>query len=171
MINRYIFDLDNTLIYTNILNNNSYNYALQQQGLEPILDYERITRDIVFIKYPHLNNELKNKIIELKQEFFVNNIQDTRPNKTLFKTLKSHNNDYCVLWTSADEARVQALLEYYIISDDFKKILFSKKSNVLQDVERICELFGCKSEQLVFYEDNWETIKKLQEFNLKIISV
>ena len=171
MINRYIFDLDNTLIYTNILNNYSYNYALQLQGIAPILDCKRITRKIVYIKYPHLNNMLKDKIIELKQEFFIKNIQDTKPNEPLLKFLKSQNADYCVLWTSADKARVQALLEYYKISDDFMKILFSKKSNVLQDVDSICELFSCKSEQLVFYEDNWEAIKKLQELNIRVISV
>lgn len=67
---RYVFDLDNTLIYTDSLNNDSYNYALSLQGLAPINDCKRITRDIVFKKYPNLNNVQKNKIIELKQEYF-----------------------------------------------------------------------------------------------------
>lgn len=171
MITRYVFDLDNTLIYTNLLNNNSYNYALILQGLAPIFDCERITRDIVFMKYPHMNHEQKKEILKLKQEFFINNIQDTEPNKQLLKILKYQNTDYCVLWTSADEARVQALLIYYIINNAFKKIIFSSKINVLQDIEKMCELFGCKSEQLVFYEDNGEAIKKLQQLTLNVISV
>lgn len=171
MIDKYVFDLDNTLIYTNLLNNNSYNYALNRQGLGSISNCERITRDIVFMKYPHMNNEQIEEIIKLKQEFFVNNLQDTKPNKSLLSILKSQDANYCVLWTSADETRVQALLEYYIVSTAFKKILFSNKINVLQDIEKMCELFGCKSEQLVFYEDNWETIKKLQQLNCNVRSV
>lgn len=171
MMYRYIFDLDNTLIYTNALNNKSYNYALQLQALSPISDCERVTRDIVLIKYPHLNNEIKRKIIELKQEFFVGNIHETKPNESLLKILKSQKTEHCILWTSADETRVNALLEHYKIDNSFKKIIFSNKTNVSQDVESMCQLFGCTSEHLLFHEDNQEVIKKLKELNLNVISI
>lgn len=35
---RHVFDLDNTLIYTDLLNNDSYNYALNLLGLATIVD-------------------------------------------------------------------------------------------------------------------------------------
>ncbi len=166
---RYVFDLDNTLIYTNLLNSDAYNYALNLQGLGPINDCKRITRDIVFKKYPNLNNVQKNKIIKLKQEYFVNNLERTIPNKELLQVLKTHNVEYCILWTSADEIRVKAILDYYDISNAFRKILFSNKIEVIQDIKKICELFECCSEQLIFYEDNPRVIKELQQLNLHVI--
>lgn len=171
MLYIYIFDLDNTLIYTDLLNNNSYNYALIQQGLEPIDNYTRITRDIVFINYPHLNNEQKSKIIRLKQEFFINNIHNTQPNTPLFAILQSQDTEHCVLWTKADKIRVETLLAYYKINNSFKKILYSDKVNISQDVEKICELYKCKPEQLVFYEDNQYVIRKLQQLGLNAVPV
>lgn len=170
-MNRYVFDLDNTLVHTNLLNNNSYNYALNQLDLEPIYNCRRITRDVVFMKYPQLNDNQKKKIVEIKQEFFITNIKDTKPNKPLLKILKSQNVDHCLLWTSADKTRVNALLEYYKLFDAFKKILFSSKINVLQDIEKICRLFGCGPRQLVFYEDNLRTIEDINELNLNVITI
>ena len=171
ILDRIVFDLDNTLIYTDLLNNDSYNYALSQQGLPLIKDCVRITRDIVFVNYPHLNNKQKKEILRSKQEFFVNNIQRTKPNISLLKVLQFQNAEYCFLWTSAEEIRVQALLEYYNINNAFKKILYSDKINVVQDIEKLCELCECKSEQLTIYEDNYAVIKKLRQLKLNVISV
>jgi len=64
---RHVFDLDNTLIYTDSLNNDSYNYALKKLGLATINDCKRITRDVILSKYPEINSFQKNEIIELKQ--------------------------------------------------------------------------------------------------------
>lgn len=166
---RYVFDLDNTLIYTDLLNNRSYNYALNHHGLMAINDYKRITRDIVFKKYLNLNDVQKNRIIELKQDYFINNLQSTIPNTPLLKVLKSHKIQFCILWTSANKIRVKALLEYYNIYNAFKHILFSNKINVPRDVVRICGFLRCNPGHLVFYENNCEVISGLQRLNLNVI--
>jgi len=80
IMKRYIFDLDNTLVYTDSLNNDSYNYALKKLGLASINDCKRITRDVILSKYPELNSFQKNEIIELKQKYFMNNLKRTSPN-------------------------------------------------------------------------------------------
>lgn len=167
---RYVFDLDNTLIYTDLLNNRSYNYALKCHGLVAISDCKRITRDIVFKKYPHLDNVQKNEIIELKQDYFVNNLKSTAPNTLLLKALRSYKTQFCILWTSASKTRVKALLEYYNICNMFKYTLSSNKINVSQDIIKICRLLRCNSRHLVFYENNCEVIKELQRLRLNVIS-
>lgn len=167
-IKRHIFDLDNTLIYTDSLNNDSYNYALNLLGLASINECKRITRDVVFNKYPDLNSVKKNEIIELKQKYFVNNLKRTLPNISLLQVLEAQNIDLCILWTSADEARVLAILEHYKISNAFKKIIFSSKTEVMQDIEKICELLECSFEYLIFYEDNQRVVQILQQLKLNV---
>lgn len=127
---RYVFDLDNTLIYTDLLNNISYNYALNLLGLSKIENFKRITKQIVFEKYAHLDNEIINKIIEIKKKHYIDNLDCTRPNQLLINFLKEQNNEHCILWTSAEEWRVLAILEYYNIKSKFKKIIFSEKTMV-----------------------------------------
>lgn len=168
---RYVFDLDNTLIYTDALNNESYNYALKLLGLASIEDCKRITRNVVFNKYPELNNNQKNEIIELKQKYFASNLKQTIPNSSLLLFLEAQNVEMCMLWTSADETRVLVILEHYKIRNAFKKILFSNKFKVIQDIEKIREIFECDLEHLFFYEDNWIVIQDLKQLKLNVISV
>lgn len=166
-----MFDLDNTLIYTDSLNNDSYNYVLNLQGFPPINDCKRITRDIVFNKYTDLDIIRRKEIIELKQEYFVNNLSNTTPNISLLQVLEAQNVEFCMLWTSAEETRVLAILEYYNISNAFKKILFSNKAKVIKDIEKICEFFECDLEHLVFYEDNLRVIQDLQKLKLNVCPI
>jgi hypothetical protein len=77
----------------------------------------------------------------------------------------------CILWTSADETRVLAILDYYKISNAFKRVLFSSKLEVVKDIEKICEILECGFEHLIFYEDNQRVIQDLQRLNLNVISV
>lgn len=168
---RHIFDLDNTLIYTDSLNNASYAYAMNQHGLSPIDDCKRITRDVVFNKYPDLEDAKKNAIIALKQEYFMSNLTSTIPNVSLLQFLETQSVEHCMLWTSADEARVFAILEHYNIKNTFKKILFSDKVELLQDIQKIYQFFECGLEHLVFYEDNMDVIQDLKQLNLNVMLV
>jgi phosphoglycolate phosphatase-like HAD superfamily hydrolase len=79
MNDRYVFDLDDTLIMTTELNNTSYNMLLQSYQT-PIIASTRITRDVVFNNYSNLTELQKNEIVKLKQFYFMENIHCTRPN-------------------------------------------------------------------------------------------
>ena len=71
---KYVFDLDNTLVYTNSLNNESYNYALRLLGKSYLTEIKRITRNVVFQKY-NLSVDEKKRLIEYKQNYFLKNIK------------------------------------------------------------------------------------------------
>lgn len=169
MMQKYVFDLDNTLIYTDRLNNDSYNYALKCQGLSPINGKQRLTREIVFRNYSNITDLQKSEIINLKYEYFINNLHITEVNECLVKLLKSQEKNDCILWTSAEDKRVRALLGYYNMNNLFKDIIFSSKTDILNDVEKICELYSCKLNQLLFYDDNLRVIKELELLNLNAI--
>ena len=114
----YVFDLDNTLVFTDALNNEAYNFVLKKFGLSEIRNVERITREVVFQKYPEVE-KWKDEIIALKQNFFLNNLERTFPARELLIKLKNSEKCRNILWTSAEETRVIAILEYYKIAEEF----------------------------------------------------
>lgn len=168
LVEKYVFDLDNTLIYTDLLNNESYNYALKLSNLKSINNYQRITQDVVFSEYPYLKETQKKKIIELKQAYFINNLNRTTPNTLLLGFLKKQKPERCILWTSANKSRVVAILGHYNISRCFKSIVFSSKNNVIQDIDEICKIFKCSVEDLVFCEDDLYVLNEIHKVRKQI---
>ena len=167
----HIFDLDNTLIYTDSLNNESYNYALHVIGLKSINGHKRVTRDIVKLYYPDLDNRQKSRLFELKQKYFIENVGKTVPNEGLFQILKQQPVQNCVLWTKADLKRVVALLEYYSINNSFREIMISNKTNLKNDIRPLTELLECNYDNLIFYEDNSDLIADMMKLGLNVITV
>ena len=169
----HVFDLDNTLVYTDALNKDAYNYALKQLGLEVsrITTSKRITRDVVFHEYPELSVQQKDELIILKQCYFAENLIDTVANTSLVKILESCNKEFCVLWTSADRVRVLAILKHYKIHDAFQMVFYSPKVDIVTDVKAICKFLKCDSNKLLFYEDDKQIIDKLEKLKLNVINV
>ena len=134
----YVFDLDNTLVFTDALNNEAYNFVLKKFGLSEIRNVGRITREVVFQKYPEIE-KWKDEIIALKQKFFLNNLERTFPAKELLIKLKNSEKCRNILWTSAEETRVIAILEYYKIAEKFRDIVFDALAELDKLLYAICE--------------------------------
>ena len=170
MYYRYVFDLDNTLVMTNILNNDAYNYALTTLRMPPINTHARITRKVVFELYPHLPEIKKNQIVELKQNYFKDNLNHSQPNLDLINFLQSKTSSHCILWTSADKVRVIDLLMHYKIDKNFISVLYSNKFEIYEDTKEICKIFNCSSKQLIFFEDDENIINRLQLLEQKVFT-
>lgn len=162
MNDRYVFDLDNTLIMTDELNNASYNYALTSLGIPPIRVSIRITRQMIFDNYPKLSEFEKNELVKLKQFYFKDNIHRTIPNTNLIYLLMSINAAHCILWTSAEKYRATCLLRYYGLENHFLTILYSMKQDLSKDIVKLCNMFKCDLNQLFFFEDNENVVKELK---------
>lgn len=160
----YVFDFDNTLVFTDVLNNEAYNFVLKKFGLSEIRDVARLTRKIVFQRYPEVE-KWKDEIIELKQKFFLKHLERTLPSREFLQLVISGEGEN-ILWTSAEEIRVFAVLKYYKITEKFKKVVFSKKTDVEKDVKEICRIFKCNKEELIFFEDNLKVIQELERLKL-----
>ncbi len=165
---KYIFDLDNTLVFTDDLNNEAYNYALKFLGKERISDVKRITREIVFSKY-NLTKSEKKDLVKLKQAYFADNINKINKNEDLLNLILELGPAECILWTKADECRVNAILEYLNLNDAFSWVLYSKKTDTEKDIEKICRHFKCAESQLKFYEDNIKICNKLKNHNVAVV--
>lgn len=171
MKNKYVFDLDNTLVFTDNLNNLAYNLALEHIGFSPIVNQKRITRDILNQVYPCISTNTYNAICKLKQEYFINQLEHTILNKDLLDFICLTESDNCILWTSAEQTRVEAILDYYNIRKLFKAIVFSEKKDISSDIKLFCNILKCDFSELVFYEDNREIISELLALDLCVVIV
>ena len=63
----HILDIDNTLFFTNDLNNKAYIFALSLLGLKALAPCKRITRTVVALWYPSLTNAEMIDIVQMKQ--------------------------------------------------------------------------------------------------------
>ena len=158
---KHVFDLDNTLVFTDNLNSEAYNHALSVLGREPIFDVGRITREVVYSKH-RLSEHEKNILVKTKQKYFLDNIGKIKVNEDLVNLLLSLSSSECVLWTSADECRVKAILDYLKLSDAFTLVFYSKKTNIKADAESVCQYFQCSKSQLKFYEDDAKVMNELK---------
>lgn len=149
---KYIFDLDNTLVYTDELNNEAYNYALKVLNKDTIDIDSRITREIVFLKIK-LNEDEKKTILKIKQEYFIENIKKLKLNEQLISFLKSQNPEDCILWTKADKNRVEAILNYFDLKKYFIWIFYSDKTNIINDINFMTKKLCCSKCDLIIFDD------------------
>lgn len=152
---KYIFDLDNTLVFTDALNTEAYNFALRALGKGELTGIGRITRDKVFARIA-LDGAEKERLIALKRDYFRRHLEKVQPNRPLMRILFSRAPSDCMLWTSAERSRVEELLCYFGLKERFGEIFFSPKQEIGRDIEEICRRMKCLRSQCIFFENNEE---------------
>lgn len=165
----HIFDLDNTLVYTDQANHDAYNEALQQEGLKPIALEGRITRETVWFVYPNLTNTQIQRIIASKQMLFP--LEKTFVNAPLLQYAKEQGRDDCLIWSGADYGRIRSLMKYYGLDAYFFDIYSSKKSNIVQEFEELSRRFSIEPQDVIVYEDTNCYIEELRRIGVKTIDV
>lgn len=171
MYKKYMFDLDNTLVFTDSLNNESYNHALDCFDLENINTLKRIIRKDIYNTYPNLSSDNINEIIKIKQNYFIKNINKTKLNYKILEILNSYTKNDCILWTSADVNRAKAILNHYQLNNSFGEEIYSNKKEVSKDIEKICSLNSIKTSDILVHEDNLGIINELDNLGVKVVIV
>ncbi len=167
----YVVDLDDTLILTKHLNNDAYNFALEQNGRKRIETNERLTRE-------NLGSTPSEKLIIDKQNYFTQKWLKYRVviNEGILKILKNQNKENCYLWTSADKRRAQYLLNELNLKKYFNQIIFDNKKNLHNSLKLLKDI--TKSNAFLIFEDNVAlfnkknfTIQKNNEFSNSLFRV
>lgn len=168
----HILDIDNTLFFTNYLNNKAHIFALSSLGLKALTPCKRITRTVVASWYPSLTNAEMNDIIRMKQTYVSENLHLISINEELYQLLQEVNLNMVGLWTAADPSRIEKILDYNNITD-YKHIRFSDKSqdDICLGIQEFCRIFNCEKDQLCFYEDDKNVISLLQSHNVQVVEV
>ena len=168
----HIFDIDNTLFFTNELNNKAYIFALSSLGLKALVPCKRITRTVVSLWYPFLTDEDLTAIVRLKQTYVNENLHLVSINNDLYRLLQEIERNKVGLWTAADPSRIQKILDYTGITN-YTYIRFSDKSqdDIYYGIQEFCHIFKCEKDQLCFYEDDKKVIEYLQLQGVRVIEV
>ena len=146
-----LFDLDGTLIHSDTLNNDAYNYALEKFGYPQIFSPERrLTRkDLLFVKTEDLTN-----IIKLKQKYFTEIWLPYRLtiNTVLIQRIRKISKDSCYIWTKANKNRVFSILKQCGLTNLFKAVLFDEKLNFYVSMQEIRKTVH--SDEFIIYEND-----------------
>lgn len=148
MIN--IVDLDDTLVSSIALNNDSYNFALEQHNFNRLITNERITRE----RLDFMDNKTLKNVIQLKQYYFTQEWLPCRValNTILIDKLKLNKKENCYLWTKADKDRAYKIVDYCKLDNYFKDIIFDDKLSFETSIPKLKELTN--SNQFIIYENN-----------------
>ncbi len=157
---KYFIDLDDTLVSSTTLNNDAYNFALENFGYDRINTNERITREIIK-DYKNLE-----QIIKFKQRYFTSDWLPYRliVNNDLILKLNDYQRSNCYLWTKAEENRTNKILSLCDLNKYFNYVVFDNKQNYVNSVHKLKEI--ANSKQIIIYENNH---KFFENQNYKII--
>ena len=149
----FVVDLDDTLVLTKNLNNDAYNFALEQNGKKRIITNKRLTRET-------LGEISSEKLISDKQNYFAQKWLKYRVvvNEEILSILQNQNRKNCYLWTSADKNRADFILKELDLYKYFNKIIFDDKKDLNSSLKRLKDI--TKSNVFLIFEDNEKFFKK-----------
>ena len=149
----YVVDLDDTLVLTKNLNNDAYNFALEQNGHRRIKTKKRLTRE-------YLGETLNEKLIIDKQNYFAQKWLKYRVvvNEDILDLLKTQDKANCFLWTSADKIRADFILKELDLYKYFNKVIYDDKKDLNSSLKRLKDI--TKSNVFLIFEDNNDLFKK-----------
>ena len=149
----YVVDLDDTLVLTKNLNNDAYNFALEQNGQRRIKTNNRLTRE-------ELGETLSKKLITDKQNYFAQKWIKYRVvvNEDILDLLKTQDKANCYLWTSADKNRAEYLLKELDLDKYFNKVIYDDKKDLNSSLKKLKDI--TKSNVFLIFEDNEKISKK-----------
>lgn len=171
---KYIFtDFDDTIIYTSYANFLAYKNAV----------HEILNIDIAFIdeRFTHntlsqleKDNNIINKIINLKNHYYSQYLQYTYTNDLLLNILKNLNNKI-ILVTNGNKKRVENTLKYHNIHTLFHEQFYIKPSN--QSFSKYFEVFNqlnennIKMEEIFIFENSELEILKALNCGFKMDNI
>ncbi len=127
-----LFDMDGTLINTDLANYMSYKQAIQHVIAQDIdITYnpdERFNRKSLKKILPNLSDSEYARIIELKNEIYIEHLSKTKLNESLLPVLKEYyKSNQIILVTTCRESRAYRTLEYHKIDGYFSHKFYGCK--------------------------------------------
>ena len=148
----YVVDLDDTLVLTKNLNNDAYNFALENNGHKRIKTSKSLTRE-------NLGETLGKKLITDKQNYFTQKWLKYRVvvNEYILNILRKQDVQNCYIWTSADKERAEYVLKELDLYKYFNKIIFDDKKDLNSSLKRLKDI--TKSNVFIIFEDSYALYK------------
>ena len=171
-----ICDIDNTLLFTDKLNNKAYIYAakiLKIQLPDVVLNAPRITASLIKKYAKNINNSTFEKLQDKKLNYFLGHLEQIKINQKLLNEIKE-NSDFIYLWTSSNERR--ALAECCVLKIPFDELIsFDKKNSSVKVLRKM--IFGImakikiSSVDIIVYDDDENFLNKIAQLGVKTVLV
>jgi phosphoglycolate phosphatase-like HAD superfamily hydrolase len=154
------FDLDGTLVDTNLSNFLSYQQAIQNVTKTDrivALSDERFNRTAIKILFPDLNEKEYEEIIFQKEKNYIKQLHRTKVNN-LVKDLLSryHSTNRTILVTHCREERAVQTLNYHNLTNKFSDLFFRQTSEngiKINKYENAIKKLNLKKDNIVIFEN------------------
>jgi len=161
------FDMDGTLIDTNLANFLSYKKALQSViKLDNAIQYnpnERFNRTTLKIVVPNLTEIEYKKIIQQKEENYKGYLSQTKLNKSVVEILtKYYKMNKTVLVTNCRKDRALMTLNYHNLTDKFSNLFFRQTSDNEPQTNKYENAISCLSlsaQKVLVFENEKQEIE------------
>lgn len=166
----FVFDLDNTLIYTDEANNVSYREAVRCiTGIEVQSDYDgRITRENLHSLIPQLSVKQFAEITKEKERIYSIYLNKTHANKLLIKLLSiiSKSNLKPILLTNSRRNRAENLLKYHGLYNLFHQRYYIEDYPDCNKYQYLINSLKIECQNVVLFENEQESIRDAIQYNI-----
>ena len=164
-----ICDVDNTLLFTDRLNNKSYIEAAKKIGVvlpKGLFDEPRITSKKIREQFRNLEMDVLKRLKEEKLKYFLSHLDEIIVNKKLLSEIQSQKPGSVCLWTSSLKERAVAECNYFDIQYD-ELIVFDKENVGIDEINKIINhllgKYSVDSKKVLIIDDDSSFLGKVKK--------
>tara|TARA_R110001583_G_C5658997_1_gene409471 strand:+ start:2598 stop:3191 length:594 start_codon:yes stop_codon:yes gene_type:complete len=160
-----VFDLDGTVVNTDIVNNLAYKEAIQQiVGLDlPIAHSkdERFTREKLFSIIDNLTDLQYKKIVEMKNDIYHKYLAMSEVNACVIGVIGKYiNTNKIILATNSRKNRAEIVLHHHGLKNVFDYMFFKEDYKQESKFLHVVNYFGVNANLIFVFENDNDEIRK-----------
>lgn len=174
-----LFDMDGTLVDTDFANFLSYKKAIQSViSSDEEIKYnpnERFNRTSLKAFYPNLTEIETEKIIQEKEENYIEYLPHTKLNKAVSDILMQYyKTNKTVLVTNCRDDRAMNTLNYHNLSDKFSSKFFRRISvneNRMNKYKNVISILNISTQNILVFENETQEINDAKSAGISINNI
>lgn len=160
-----VFDLDGTLVNTDMVNYLAYKEAIQQiLGVDLAIAHnknERFTREKLFLVVDNLTDLQYKKIIKMKNAMYHKYLSQSNVNASVVNIIERFiNTNKIILATSGRKNRAVMVLQHHGLTNIFDYMFFKEDYNQKSKFLHVINYFGVSSNLIFVFENDNDEIRK-----------
>lgn len=153
-----VFDLDGTLIETDVANHLAYDAAithfLGQDHKEKLPSTKRVTREVLRECLVTTPQTIIQRIVRYKEEIYSQFLHATAVNKLMQRLLELSQGKEVILASDCHHLRGELILSYHGMSERFTRKYFFGNDNSKHKYERILRDLDMDSGRVIVFDDD-----------------
>ncbi|PJE46499.1 MAG: hypothetical protein CUR34_07635 [Sediminibacterium sp.] len=175
--NILFFDLDGTLVDTNLSNYLSYKKAIKSvtnKTINQIDENQRFNRSILKKVQPNLTDSEYEKIIQLKEEYYKDFLEHTKLKQSVVNILLQYSKtNSTILVTNCRESRAVMTLDYHRLTKHFTRLIFRQINNdnlKINKYQNAILYLNISPKLVIAFEDEESEINDAKNAGIQVIN-